>query len=144
MSGMQAQTERNMLPKIGATFFRDDEGDVLFQFVVDSSNIIGPRPATRADQDKHPAAWGSFVAAEGVSALDRDASGESGGSLPSESPAVSVQAPVLHVPPEFDAAQVADPKVDEQDYKPGEIACGPPMAGAEPKTKRKYTRRSKG
>lgn len=142
MSGMQAQTERDMLPKVGATFFRDDEGDLLFQFVVDSSNIIGPRPATRADQDKHPAAWNSFVAAEGVSALDRDAKGGVGGSLPQESP-VPIQAPVLRVPPAFDEAQVSDPKVDEQDYQPGETACGPPMADAEPKPKRKYTRRTK-
>lgn len=113
-------TERNMLPKVGASFFRDPDGAVLFQFVLDTSNVIGPRPARRSDQDQHPGPWAAFVAAEGLSSLDRDASGEAGGSLPVES-VVPVEAVATHVPPEFDEATLP-----------------------EPAPKRKYTRKPKG
>jgi hypothetical protein len=105
MDPRRAQTERNMLPVVGPSFFREGE-TVMFQFVVDSSNVLGPRPAKRTDQENHPGAWAQFAAADGVSPLDRDGSGEDGGSLPSESPEpVAVQS-------------------------------------AEPRTKRKYTRRT--
>lgn len=57
---MTPLTERNMLPQRGASFFRDPGGEVLFQFVVDTSNVIGPRPMTKADREKHPAAWDAF------------------------------------------------------------------------------------
>lgn len=123
MSGLRAQFERDVLPKVGAAFFRGVNGDLLFQFVVDTANVIGPRPAVRSDQEKHPGAWAAFCEAEAVSALDRDASGEPGGSLPQEP---------------------ADPKVDEQDYQPGDIACGEAQAADnDAAPKRKYTRRPK-
>ncbi len=126
----RAQTERNALPKVGATFYRDDEGQLMFQFVVDPSNIIGPRPATRADQEKHAGAWAAFVAAEGVSALDRDASGSVGGSLPAESPTVPIQAPVEAVFKHYDGYE--------------KLNILPEDPAPEPPPKRKYTRRQKG
>ena len=111
MDPRRAQTERNMLPRVGATFYLDDERQVMFQFVVDTSNILGPRPATRADQEKHPGAWAAFAAAEGVSSLDRDAKDGPGGSLPVESPS---QAALVEA-----------------------------VTPAEPREKRRYTRRTK-
>jgi hypothetical protein len=74
-------SERDIKPAVGPTFFRDG-AQVMFRFVIDTANVIGPRPATRSDQDKHPGAWAEFCRAEEVSPLDRDASGEDGGSLP--------------------------------------------------------------
>lgn len=61
---MTPLTERNMLPQRGASFFRDPDGEVLFQFVVDTSNIIGPRKASKADSEKHSEAWSRFVHGE--------------------------------------------------------------------------------
>lgn len=75
--------ERDIKPAVGPKFFRDGD-QVMFQFTIDTANVIGPRPATRGDQEKHAGAWAAFIAAEGVSSLDRDASGEDGGSLPVE------------------------------------------------------------
>lgn len=65
----------------GAYFGRDDEGGVVFTFVMDASSKIGPRKATAADQADHPEAWAAFCDAEGVGALDRDAQDGDGGSL---------------------------------------------------------------
>jgi hypothetical protein len=76
-------SERDIKPVVGPKFFREGE-QVLFQFTIDTANIIGPRPATRKDQEAHAGAWAEFIQAEGVSALDRDASGQDGGSLPVE------------------------------------------------------------
>lgn len=121
MDPRRAKTERNMLPTVGAKFYRE-AGEVLFAFVIDPANVMGPRPATRVDQQKHAGAWAAFCAADGVSALDRDASGTEGGSLPVESPEpVAVQEPVSEVMP----GDYAD--------KARELAA--------PKPKRKYTRR---
>lgn len=86
MDPRTAKTERDMLPAVGAAFWREGE-TVMFRFVIDPGNVVGPRPATRADQQKHAGAWSAFAAASDVSALDRDASGEDGGSLPQESSA---------------------------------------------------------
>ena len=92
-------SERNIMPARGPRFFREG-GEVLFQFVIDTTNILGPRPATRRDQQEHAGAWKAFCDAEGVSALDRDASGSDGGSLPEESPAVDpVQEPTPDLKP---------------------------------------------
>lgn len=135
MSGMRAQTERDMLPKVGATFFRDDKGELLFQFVVDSSNIIGPRPARRSDQENHAAAWAEFAAAKGVTALDRDASGRDGGSLPLESPeVVAVETAPEPVYQTYDG-------YTELNILPEEPSVAEPAPA--PKSKRKYTRRKK-
>lgn len=91
MDPRRSRTERNMLPDVGPAFFREG-GEVQFRFVIDSGNVVGPRPATRADQQKHPEAWSAFAAASGVSSLDRDASGGDGGSLVAEVPPVAIEA----------------------------------------------------
>lgn len=119
MDPRRAKTERNMLPTVGASFYREGD-DVLFVFVIDPGNIMGPRPATRADQEKHAGAWAAFCAADGVSALDRDGSGEDGGSLPSESPVV---------------VAVQEPEAER------EVGVGRIPSPELPRQKRKYTRR---
>lgn len=55
--------ERNIMPQVGARFFRRDDA-VMFEFVVDPNNIIGPRSATKADSEKHWGAWTEFTAGE--------------------------------------------------------------------------------
>ncbi len=55
--------ERNIMPKVGPRFFRDGDA-VMFEFVVDPNNIIGPRPATKADSEKHREAFSEFAAAD--------------------------------------------------------------------------------
>lgn len=79
---MTVNRDRNLLPNPGATFFREKEGgEVLFRFVIDAGSTIGPRPATRADQERHPEAWAAFSQAH---PLDRDGDGQPGGSLPAD------------------------------------------------------------
>lgn len=73
--------ERTAIPVPGPKFERID-GEVMFKFVIDGGSVIGPRPATKKDQETHVGAWQDFCALEGVSALDRDADGQDGGSLP--------------------------------------------------------------
>jgi hypothetical protein len=130
MDPRRAQTERNALPQVGATFSRED-GTVMFTFVIDPGNVLGPRPATRADQQAHAGAWAAFTAAEGVSSLDRDARGGHGGSLPVESPP---KAPV-------EAVTLTTPN-DDTMFVPS--AVGAEIEKAVGKPKRKYTRRQKG
>lgn len=84
--------ERNAYAVPGPKFERVD-GELLFSFVIDSSNVLGPRPATKADQEKHLGAWREFCAREGVSPLDRDADGSDGGSLPASTETVPGFAP---------------------------------------------------
>lgn len=73
--------ERDCLPVPGPKFERID-GELFFKFVIDGGSIIGPRPATKKDQETHVEAWRIFCQVEAVSPLDRDADGEKGGSLP--------------------------------------------------------------
>lgn len=70
----------------GARFFRseDEPAQVMFEFVVDPATMIGPRPATQADQAKHPDAWAAYLRDADLNPLDRDADGAAGGSLPKE------------------------------------------------------------
>lgn len=49
-------TERAAHFTPGPRFFRDGD-DVMFEFVIDGSNVIGPRKATDADKEKHSRAW---------------------------------------------------------------------------------------
>jgi hypothetical protein len=65
----------------GARFLRDGE-TVLFAFVLDTANIVGPREATEEDKAEHPQAWAEFLAAEDRHPLDGDAEDGKGGSLP--------------------------------------------------------------
>ena len=115
---MREGVERNILPAVGPNFFRADDL-VMFSFVVDASTTIGPRIATRGDQKTHPEAWEAFAAKEKIRLLDRDASGEDGGSLP---------ASVLSAP------------------NPDTIAVSAPVyeaiSSVLAKTKRKYTRKA--
>lgn len=63
---MEARSERNALPVKGASFWRES-GEVIFQFVIDPGNVIGPRPAMKADSEKHPEAWAAFTKGEAFS-----------------------------------------------------------------------------
>lgn len=57
--------ERNIMPKVGPRFFRDGDA-VMFEFVVDPNNVIGPRPAYKADSEKHREAFSEFAAADAL------------------------------------------------------------------------------
>ncbi len=59
--------ERDAMPDRGAHFWVED-GEVMFRFVIDSGNVIGPRKATKADAEKHPLAWEALVASGALSA----------------------------------------------------------------------------
>lgn len=65
MDPRRAQTERNAHFTRGPRFFCDADV-VQFEFVIDAGNVIGPRPATKADQVKHAEAWGAFEAEQPV------------------------------------------------------------------------------
>lgn len=52
--------ERNVIPSRGARFFREG-GEILFEFVIDPTNIIGPRKAKERDSVDHAEAWGLFL-----------------------------------------------------------------------------------
>jgi hypothetical protein len=51
--------ERDARPSVGPSFLEID-GEVKFQYVIDSGNIIGPRKATDADKAEHGDAWRWF------------------------------------------------------------------------------------
>lgn len=59
MDPRRAQVERNAHFTRGPRFFCEDDV-VMYEFVIDAGNVIGPRPATKADQAKHAEAWGEF------------------------------------------------------------------------------------
>lgn len=75
-------SERVAYTTPGPSFLRGEDGKVLFQYVNDPRNVIGPRPATSQDQTNHPGAWAAFQASESAHVLDRDAKDGPGGSLP--------------------------------------------------------------
>ena len=89
----RTRAERNALPPVGARFFREG-AEVRFTFVIDTANVIGPREATRQDQERFPDEWAVFLAADASSPLDRDGDGLAGGSLvASPAPAADEPAP---------------------------------------------------
>lgn len=53
-------TERQSHFVHGPRFFMEN-GTIMFEFVIDHGNVIGPRPATQADYDKHKAAVDDFM-----------------------------------------------------------------------------------
>lgn len=57
--------ERDVLVKVGPHFERRADGEVLFSFVVDPNNIVGPRKATEADKQQHAEAWARFEREQG-------------------------------------------------------------------------------
>lgn len=63
MQSLNLIPERNALPEKGARFWREG-GEVMFRFVIDAGNIVGPRLANRTDSENHPHAWGDFVASD--------------------------------------------------------------------------------
>ena len=108
--------ERNAMPAPGARFFRGDDGRPMFEFVIDSSNVIGPRIATQADQDKHVGAWRLFADAEGAAGpLDRNASGTPGGSLPATPEAAAALAAEPDPAPAEPASEAPKPVDEEAD-----------------------------
>jgi hypothetical protein len=161
MDPRRAQTERNMLPVVGPSFFREGE-TVMFQFVVDSSNVLGPRPAKRTDQENHPGAWAQFAAADGVSSLDRDAKDGPGGSLPVESPSAAPPVEAVTSEPvfqkydgytELNILPEEPPSITADDLGGGEFVTkdgasfqslkdAADHVASAPKPKRKYTRRT--
>jgi hypothetical protein len=58
--------ERDVLPKIGPHFLLGSDGAVLFKFVVDVNNVLGPRIASEADKATHPEAWARFEREHGA------------------------------------------------------------------------------
>lgn len=65
--------ERDVLPKIGPHFLLGSDGAVLFKFVVDVNNILGPRVASDADKATHPEAWARFEREQRAEALAENA-----------------------------------------------------------------------
>lgn len=61
-------SDRQAVFKTGATFSRDDAGELLFTFTSDGSSIIGPRPATESDVCNHEKAHAAFRAEEEAAA----------------------------------------------------------------------------
>lgn len=61
MSDARFLAERNLLPTIGPRFFRGESGEVMFEFVIDTANIVGPRPAKDSDREAHALAWREFA-----------------------------------------------------------------------------------
>jgi len=60
---LATKTERVAVPDRGACFFRAN-GTVMFEFVIDPTNKVGPRAASKADSEKHPQAWAAFATGE--------------------------------------------------------------------------------
>lgn len=48
-------------PAREARFYREGD-EVMFHFIIDEGNVIGPRPATKRDKWNHAAAWRAFSA----------------------------------------------------------------------------------
>lgn len=59
MDPRRAQIERNAHFTRGPRFFREGEG-LMFEFIIDASNVVGPRPATEGDKRNHLEAWEAF------------------------------------------------------------------------------------
>jgi hypothetical protein len=60
--------ERTVMAVPGPKFERID-GAVTFKFVIDSGSVIGPRPATKTDQENHAEAWRLFCLTADVKPL---------------------------------------------------------------------------
>ncbi len=82
--------ERDVGFKPGPQFL-EVGGVTCFQFVLDSSNIVGPRKATKADKEEHRGAWQTFNEGR-LPQLDHDGVNGPGGSLPRADNAVEVSA----------------------------------------------------
>ncbi len=72
--------ERDARPSAGPRFFEQD-GVTMFEFVIDAGNVLGPRPAKKADREDHAGAWQAFNQGR-LPQLDHDGDGAPGGSKP--------------------------------------------------------------
>jgi hypothetical protein len=72
--------ERDAIPSIGPQFLEID-GETHFRFVIDPTNIIGPRKATKADKVEHEGAWLAYNEGR-LTQLDHDKDGVPGGAAP--------------------------------------------------------------
>lgn len=79
MSDMRAMVERNIGFSRGASFLEKDNV-IMFQYVNDSSSVVGPRKATKADREQFPAEWDAFNKGR-LPQLDHDKDGYPGGSV---------------------------------------------------------------
>lgn len=70
MDPRRALVERNAHFTRGPRFFRES-GVVMFEFVIDAGNVLGPRPATEADYEKHGEAAAAFKRADALTELAR-------------------------------------------------------------------------
>lgn len=68
MDPRRAQVERNAHFTRGPRFFREGEA-VLFEFVIDATNVLGPRPANDGDRRIHAEAWREFSRGEALAVL---------------------------------------------------------------------------
>jgi hypothetical protein len=56
---------RSLVCDPGPLFLRDPvTREEMFQYTIDNSSVIGPKPATGADKEKHSVAYRAFVAQE--------------------------------------------------------------------------------
>lgn len=110
MDPRSATTERNMLPSVGPVFFREGD-DVLFQFVIDPGNIVGPRLARAQDVRAHGEAFQAFCS-------------EHGPCSEAEMLAMGFQQPV--------SATVAAPESTQESQRPAEAA---PKVARKPRKK---------
>ena len=98
MSGL----ERNVMYKPGASFF-EDGGKVMFRYQADSSSVIGPRLATKADKEQFALEWGVFNEGR-LPQLDGDHNGRPGGSFP-HAPIRPVSDEHVHAPADYEEPQ---------------------------------------
>jgi len=84
--------ERNVGFSAGPLFL-ERGGEVLFQYTMDSSSVVGPRKATQADKDEHKGAWEAFNEGLSQTVLDDD------GDVAFERPLRPVSEDHVHVEP---------------------------------------------
>lgn len=53
--------QRAVMPSKGPKFYEQD-GVVMFTYVIDPSSVVGPYKARWQDQADHPEAWAAFLA----------------------------------------------------------------------------------
>lgn len=69
MDPRRCQVERNAHFTRGPRFFRHGDG-VLFEFIIDASNVVGPRPARIGDVRTHGDEFKAFVREHGPCSQD--------------------------------------------------------------------------
>ena len=54
--------ERTPHYAIGPRFYRNDQGQDIFEHRIDSRSCVGPRVATKIDKQNHPDQWAAHLA----------------------------------------------------------------------------------